>query len=154
MGEYAKRGGEVQAEFGGSQNGQTVPTDLTGKSLDYAKQILDKDGIQYTIVSDPNDPQDPNKAPNTVTRVDPHEGQPLPQGQPVTLYVTNSQESGSPTPVPVVTSTPTVVENPAPTPTPTPIPTPKPKPKPTPKPLPTPHPTPKRQTTKRTFPSE
>jgi serine/threonine protein kinase len=144
-GDYAKRGEPIQVQFDGSQTGQTVPAGLVGMSLDNVKQILDKNGIQYTVVSDPNDAQDPNQGPNTVTRVDPNQGQPLQSGQQVTLFVTNLGGT-TPTPVSTVAPTAAVTEQPTPTPTPIPAPTPTPLPKPTPtpilKPTPTPKPTP------------
>jgi len=140
-GDYARRGEPIQVQFDGSQTGQTVPTDLAGKSLDDVKQILDKDGILYTVVSDPNDAQDPNQGPNTVMRVDPNQGQPLQSGQQVTLFVTNLGGT-TPTPVSTVAPTTVVIEQPTPTPTSIPTPTPKPTPTPTPTPKPTPTPTP------------
>jgi serine/threonine protein kinase len=145
-GDFAKRGDTIQVQFDGSQTGQTVPMGLVGGSLDNAKQILNKDGILYTVLADQNDPQDPNMGLNVVTRVNPNQGQPLPAGQEVTLFVTNL---GTPTPMPVsqIAPTSTVVEQPTPTPVPTPIPTPTPVPAPTstptPTPIPLPTPTPK-----------
>ena len=79
-GGLATRGGTIQVQFDGSQTGQTVPMGLVGGSLDNAKQILNKDGILYTVVADQNDLQDPNMGPNVVTRVDPNQGQSLPAG--------------------------------------------------------------------------
>ncbi len=136
-GGLAKRGDTIQIQFDGSQTGQIVPMDLVGGSLDNAKQILNKDGILYTVVADQNDPQDPNMGPNVVTRVDPDQGQSLPAGQGVTLFVTNL-ETATPMFVSKVTRTPTVVEQPTPTPTPTPAPTSTPTPTPAPTSTPTP----------------
>jgi serine/threonine-protein kinase len=137
-GGFAKRGDTIQVQFDGSQTGQTVPMGLVGGSLDNAKQILNKDGILYTVVADQNDPQDPNMGPNAVTRVDPNQGQLLPAGQEVTLFVTNL-ETTPPMPASRVAPTSTVVEHPTLTPAPTPTlsPTPTPAPMPTPTLLPT-----------------
>ncbi len=123
-GSGAKSGDTIQVELASSSTTQTVPTGLVGKPLDDVKQILDKGGIQYTVVPDPDDPQDPNKGPNTVTRVDPNEGQPLQPSQQLTLYVTNTPRSASPPPTPPVVATPSVVVQSTPTPIPTPTPTP------------------------------
>ena len=117
-GNRAPRGETIQVEF----DGKTVPLGLIGKSLDDVEQILVKDGIQYTVVSDQNDPQDFDKAPNIVTRINPNESQLLQPGQKVTLFVTNlgmamPASVVAPTPIPTVVATPT----PAPTPTPVPI---------------------------------
>ncbi len=147
-GDLAKPGDTIQVELASSSVGQTVPAGLVGKSLNDVKQLLDKEGIRYTVISDPNDPRDPNKGPDTVTHVDPNEGQPLQPNQQVTLYVTNVPGSGSPSmssPPPVVATTAVVVQ-PTPTPTPmtTPAPTPTPTPTQTPEPtlVPTPNSTP------------
>lgn len=143
-GNLAKLGETIQVDLAS----QTVPTGLVGKSLNVVKQILDKGGIQYTVVSDPNDLQDPNKGPNTVTRVDPNEGQPLQPSLQVTLYVTNVPGSSSPSVSPPVVATTAVVTQPTPTPTPTPTPMPTPTPTPMPTPastlVPTPNSTPVR----------
>jgi len=116
VGNRAPRGETIQVEF----DGKTVPTDLVGKSLDQVEQILVKDGIQY-VVSDQSDPQNFDKAPNIVTRVDPNEGQSLQPGQKVTLFVTNLGNA-MPVTTEVVAPTATVVAPPVSTPTPTPVP--------------------------------
>jgi serine/threonine protein kinase len=141
VGDRAPRGETIQVEFDGSQTGKSVPTGLVGKSLDQVKQILVDDGFQYTVISDQNDPQDLNKAPNTVTRVDPNEGQSLQPGQQVTLFVTNLGNVMS-VPPSVVTPTPAVVATPVSTPTPTAAPISTPTLVPTSTPTPTPTPTP------------
>jgi serine/threonine-protein kinase len=142
MSGLARQGSTIQVQFDGSQTGQTVPMDLVGGSLDNAKQILNKDGILYTVVADQNDPQDPNVGPNVVTRVNPNQGQLLLTGQEVMLFVTNLGAPPPPMPASKVAPASTVVEQPTPTPAPTPTPTPTPIPAPTPTPMPTLIPTP------------
>ena len=83
-----------------------------------------------------SDGQPPTLPPDTVTKVSPSPGNPVPVDSQITIYVNNLNGT------PAVTPTPSPTAIPSPTPSPTPKPSPTPSPKPTPTPSPTPSPTP------------
>jgi serine/threonine-protein kinase len=134
--------------------GVKVPS-VVNLTLAEARQKLNSEGIQFTVKEDDQNPQDPTRDTNIVTRVNPEEGTVLKAGQVVTLYVTNyTDRPATPTQPPVIGKPPTQEVEPTPTqevnPTPTPTvgvtptqapttgvtPTPTPLP-PTPTPIPT-----------------
>ncbi|GER87357.1 hypothetical protein KDW_15190 [Dictyobacter vulcani] len=133
-GSYAQRGSTIQAELDATT---VVPSDLIGMSLDGAKTKLNALGIKFVPKVDDLDKTDPNRDPNTITRTDPAPGKTLPDGQVLTLYVTNWTDAPTAPGQPGTAPTPTVPAGPQPTPTPVPAP----KPTATPVPAPTPTPT-------------
>lgn len=94
--------------------------EVVGLSLTEAKNILNNANIRFNVEEDTQNPIDPTKAVDTVTRVDPEEGATLQSGQVVTLYITNYSEAIDPTPTLPPEPTPTLPPEPTSTPPPTP----------------------------------
>ncbi|HEY6284086.1 MAG TPA: IPT/TIG domain-containing protein, partial [Ktedonobacteraceae bacterium] len=105
----------------------TVPSIPKNSSLATVQRILMNAGFNNIIVK--SDGQPPTLPPNTVTKVSPSPGNPVPVDSQITIYVNN------------LNGTPAVTPTPLPTAKPTPTATPKPSPTATPKPSPTPSPT-------------